>query len=66
MLLALVLRSLVAGAYLTALAFHGTFDAVATLAGLAIVAIWAAPLVRDTVRRRNSQLLKAAGPVPMN
>ncbi len=55
MLLALVLRSLVAGAYLTALVFHGTFDTVALLVGLAMVLIWAAPLARDTVRRRRQR-----------
>ena len=55
MLLALVLRSLVAGAYLTALVFHGTFDTVALLVGLAMVLIWAAPLARDAVRRRRER-----------
>ncbi len=55
MLLALVLRSLVAGAYLTALVFHGTFDAVALLVGLAMLLIWAAPLARDAVRRRRQR-----------
>lgn len=55
MLLALVLRSLVAGAYLTALVFHGTFDTVALLVGLAMVLIWAAPLARDAVRRRRQR-----------
>ena len=52
MLLALVLRSLVAGAYLTALMFQGTFDTIVLLVGLAMVMIWAAPLVRDAARRR--------------
>ena len=65
MLIALVIRSLVAGAYLTALLFHGTFNTVAALAGLAMVLIWAAPLVRDTLRRRDTELLKAPGAVPM-
>ncbi len=55
MLLALVLRSLVTGAYLVALVFHGTFDAVATLVAMAIVLIWAAPLVRDAGRRRHAR-----------
>ncbi len=55
MLLAFVLRSLVAGAYLTALVFHGTFDAVALLVALAMVLIWAAPLARDAVRRRRQR-----------
>ena len=55
MLLALVLRSLVAGAYLLALAFHGAFTAVAAVVALAILLIWAAPLVRDAARRRHAQ-----------
>ena len=59
MLLALVLRSLVAGAYLTALVFHGTFDAVALLVGLAMLLIWAAPLARDAVRRRRQRRVDA-------
>ena len=60
MLLALVLRSLVAGAYLTALVFHGTFDIVALLVGFAMVLIWAAPLVRDALRRREQRRAAAA------
>ena len=60
MLLALVLRSLVAGAYLTALVFHGTFDTVALLVALAMVLIWAAPLVRDALRRREQRRATAA------
>lgn len=65
MLLALVLRSLVAGAYLGALVIHASFGAVAVLVGLAMVLIWAAPLIRDTLRRRGDELLKAPGAVPI-
>ncbi len=55
MLLALVARTIVAAAYLVALLFHGTFDTVALLAGLSMVLIWAAPLVRDAIRRRHRE-----------
>jgi hypothetical protein len=66
MLLALVARTLVAGAYLTALLFHGTFNTLATLVGLAMVLIWAAPLVRDAIRRRREeQVLNTTRAVPI-
>jgi hypothetical protein len=65
MLSALALRSLVAGAYLLALLVNGSFDAVAAVLAPAILLIWAAPLIRDTIRRRHTELLKAPGAVPM-
>jgi hypothetical protein len=66
MLLALVARTLVAGAYLVALLFHGTFNVVATLVGLAMVLIWAAPLLRDRIRRRRAdQVLKTTPAMPI-
>ncbi len=54
MLLALILRSLVAGAYLVALTVHGA-DARAALVAAAVVLIWAAALVRDALRRRRHE-----------
>jgi hypothetical protein len=66
MLLALVARTLVAGAYLVALLFRGTFNAVAALVGLAMVLIWAAPLLRDRIRRRRAeQALRTTPAMPI-
>ena len=66
MLLALVARTLVAGTYLGALLFHGTFNVVAVLVGLAMVLIWAAPVLRDRIRRRRAeQLLKTTPAMPI-
>ena len=66
MLLAFVARTLVAGTYLVALLFHGSFNPVATLAGLTMVLIWAAPLLRDRIRRRRAeQLLKTTPAMPI-
>jgi hypothetical protein len=66
MLLALVARTLVAGAYLMALLFHGTLNALALLVGLAMVLIWAAPLLRDRIRRRRAeQVLNTTPAMPI-
>jgi hypothetical protein len=49
MSIALVARTLVVVAYLLALAFGGRLDTGAGLVAVAVVAIWAAPLIRDGV-----------------
>jgi Co/Zn/Cd efflux system component len=54
MLIALVSRSLVVGAYLVALLFQGRFDTLAGLVALGVVLVWAAPMARDAVRRRHA------------
>jgi Flp pilus assembly protein TadB len=59
MLPALILRSVVPGAYLTALVFHGVATLVAALVAVAMVLIWAAPLARDAVRRRRERQTSA-------
>jgi hypothetical protein len=47
MSIALVARTLIVGAYLLAVGFHGRLDTVAGLVAAAVVAVWAAPLIRD-------------------
>ena len=64
MLLALIMRSLVAGAYLVALTMHGAFDAVVALVAVAVVLIWAAPLIRDAICRRRHERQRSTLVVP--
>jgi hypothetical protein len=52
MLFALVTRTVVAGAYLVGLLWHGLFDTLAALLAAAVVLIWAVPLIRSAIRPR--------------
>jgi Co/Zn/Cd efflux system component len=51
MLLAILTRTVIAGAYLMGLLWHGLFDTLAALLAAAVVLIWAAPLIRSALRR---------------
>ena len=50
----LVIRTLVLAPWLAGLAWRGTFDVVATVLVLGILAVWAVPLLRDGARDRSS------------
>jgi hypothetical protein len=51
MLFALVTRTLIAGAYLMGVLWHGLFDTLAALLAVAVVLMWTVPLVRSAMRR---------------
>jgi Co/Zn/Cd efflux system component len=52
MSISLLSRTTIVAAYLVALLLHGRADTVAGLLAVAIVAVWAAPLLRDGRPRR--------------
>jgi hypothetical protein len=51
MLFALVTRTLIAGAYLMGVLWHGLFDTLAALLAVTVVLMWTVPLVRSAMRR---------------
>ena len=65
MLVAFAVRTGLAGAYLTALMVHGSLDTFAALLAVAVVLIWAAPVVRTAARRHRHRPV-AAGPREMS
>lgn len=48
----LILRSIVAGAYLVALTLNGRFDLLTGLLALGMVLVWAVPQLRQVADRR--------------
>jgi hypothetical protein len=50
----LILRSIVAGAYLVALTLNGRFDLLTALLALGMVLVWAVPQLRRMADRRRT------------
>ncbi|MEV6490550.1 hypothetical protein AB0M20_18255 [Actinoplanes sp. NPDC051633] len=61
MSVAMICRSVILAAYLAGLGLSGRYDVITAVAGLAVITIWAAALLRNRYARPAARMVPAMG-----